>query len=1191
MMDIQEIFEVLGIESTKDERPIREAYRRLLVNVNPEDDPNGFQRLREAYEQALAYARTADEEAEGGIREADWMQNGPVGEFLKNVADVYGSLPRRLDVEEWKALAEDPVLQDLDDGETAKWGMFSYLAENYRLPCRVWKVLDGAFFIEENQQEFREQLPDGFVEYILNKVHQEDSSDFPYEKFRGAPDADYDRFIQILFELMGERDEETEEGMEKTRQTLQKLDSLRIVHPWCELERARYLFHSAEREEAKRIARQLLKENPEDERTCLTSASILLNCGHSNEAYEIYEGYLSGNRRDSGAFTALYNLAFIEEEREDWKKARDFAVDARKIRETDEVIGLLKRVSKKLIEQYVSGEKKLTEEEARTLGWCFVDTERGSEGIAYFESHPEYPEDSRRWHKLLTALYRDAANNQDAEAQDGILRETERWRYHIAQELEEIKNGAEGSLNEEELNWELALCCFVEGGAWRNRYRQRMEEEQEESPEAGRLYEKAMEAYEQALALSPDHLEYRMHKVVLLRERKEYRKMVDECEEILKRNGQYFWACVYLQEAYEGLRMAQQVVDTFYRAKRIYAGNPDIYLRAVKVFIAYDQYKDALGILNQAAEAGVDSYHPLILEKMNVLNHLAEDKESWQTAMAFACEALKRLSDENAGDEKLSKAFLRRAQLYENAKEDREKWLEASKEDAQRALELQDTIEIRYFLGRIYLKYHKEPKKAYEHFKNCEERGMTFEWMYFYIAQCHEKFQEWNKAIEYYKKVMEENPEFRDSYWRIGWLYRRKFARTEQLEYAKQALHYIDLQQEKFGDRDQPYRWRANIYMRLGEYEKALSEIAIGLEKDQDSGMWFLKGQNLRYSRRYEEAIGCYENSIRAEDRYGEDDENSYRNIFQCFLRMRRLDEGIAYFEKELAKELPEKIREKCLQNLSDLEAEAGHYDRALFWMEQWYGGVKFKERCCDSWEREADRIEDVLDIWQNFRLDMGDELKGLIADASALAEEAYKDEAQDLSGRALMCHNVGERYYFCGDHRTSLIYFEKALELAKKAESYEHFEGLWRCLMRACYFLGDLKKAEEYGAKYRKELEETYQECSDLGLSAEELMTGPGVSRNNLYNLFCWAYFTGQSEKARAYLSLTESRGMCYWCDEDGCTELWEMKGFMALLDGRKEEALRCFETANRICWLGINRDAGVMIRSLKAGCKEERE
>ncbi|MDE5748705.1 MAG: J domain-containing protein, partial [Acetatifactor sp.] len=53
IMDEKWIFAVLGIERTKDQEEIRGAYRRLLQQVNPEDDPEGFKRLREAYEAAL----------------------------------------------------------------------------------------------------------------------------------------------------------------------------------------------------------------------------------------------------------------------------------------------------------------------------------------------------------------------------------------------------------------------------------------------------------------------------------------------------------------------------------------------------------------------------------------------------------------------------------------------------------------------------------------------------------------------------------------------------------------------------------------------------------------------------------------------------------------------------------------------------------------------------------------------------------------------------------------------------------------------------------------------------------------------------------------------------------------------------------------------------------------------------------
>ena len=56
-MSVQEIFEILGIEPTRDEESIRAAYRSRLTSVNPEDDQQGFMRLRGAYEEAVKYAK------------------------------------------------------------------------------------------------------------------------------------------------------------------------------------------------------------------------------------------------------------------------------------------------------------------------------------------------------------------------------------------------------------------------------------------------------------------------------------------------------------------------------------------------------------------------------------------------------------------------------------------------------------------------------------------------------------------------------------------------------------------------------------------------------------------------------------------------------------------------------------------------------------------------------------------------------------------------------------------------------------------------------------------------------------------------------------------------------------------------------------------------------------------------------
>ena len=58
------MFHILGISETKDERAIKKAYMDKLRSTNPEDDAEGFKRLRQAYEEAAAFAREPEEEQE-----------------------------------------------------------------------------------------------------------------------------------------------------------------------------------------------------------------------------------------------------------------------------------------------------------------------------------------------------------------------------------------------------------------------------------------------------------------------------------------------------------------------------------------------------------------------------------------------------------------------------------------------------------------------------------------------------------------------------------------------------------------------------------------------------------------------------------------------------------------------------------------------------------------------------------------------------------------------------------------------------------------------------------------------------------------------------------------------------------------------------------------------------------------------
>ena len=96
-MDKKLAFQILGLSETKEEEQIRQSYLTLLKGTNPEDDPEGFKRLREAYEEALRFARQQDEEDEE-------EPQGEIGLWMKRVREIYRDILLRREAENWKAL-------------------------------------------------------------------------------------------------------------------------------------------------------------------------------------------------------------------------------------------------------------------------------------------------------------------------------------------------------------------------------------------------------------------------------------------------------------------------------------------------------------------------------------------------------------------------------------------------------------------------------------------------------------------------------------------------------------------------------------------------------------------------------------------------------------------------------------------------------------------------------------------------------------------------------------------------------------------------------------------------------------------------------------------------------------------------------------------------------------------------------
>lgn len=1152
---IKECFAILHLERTKDLTAIRNAYHELLTSVNPEDDPEGFKRLRAAYEEAAAYAKTPDEvDEKNNITRSSLEEDSPVGRFMTKFDQIYASIPRRIDPKEWEALLADPVIDSLDEGEAVKWCLFENLSKKFRLPAAIWQMLDHTFLIRENRREFEEHLPMGFVEHMVKKLEdKEGASDFWFEALEGAEGADYDGFIWDYNEYVNQVAEHELDDLKKRREKLERLALYKIGHPWLELEWAKLWQKEGKNEEALKQYQELIRRYPDSEAIQIQGATGLYRLGQSGEAEEIFDKYLKEDQfaGEYYRFEALFGMAQIRRDQEDWKEARRLAAKARGLGNAEELTKLLAEVLPKAIEEYEKDADHLSPEDAKDLGWSYIQAERSKDGQAFFTAHPEYCQHAAWWHKLSASMH---YLNQEYHK---MIRETESWRECLEEE------------KPEDAEKQRVDICRMEGSAWSNLYF--LHREEEEGKEYFDLAEKSLE---HAIELEPKNLNHYMSKVMLYREAKNYQSMAAACEKIRELDPNFYWAYFYLQEAYEGLRMVQEVIDTFYQAKRLYNGNPEIYERAAKVFIAYHQYKDADNIFRQADEAGVESYQLMVLH-MEAKTGLVKTPEEWQAADDYADQAIRRMKKEKAPRELIAKALMNRYYLNEDEHLSGKSTRDAALRYILESERLADGISKLYYIGRLYHIHKMDDKKAYRYLKACEDRGMTFEWMYIYLGRIKENAGNYNEAIAYYQKAVENGSKNQKDYWRIGWVYLRKFVRAYQPEYGKKALEYFLQEDEENGIVPWNYWRKAKIHYYMREYEPALEDIDRSFEGEGKSGLWFTKADILRTMGRLDEAIECYLKSIHTKQRFNEDNEYCIGKILNCYLRKGDYENCIRCLKK-LARELTkDEEHKKCLESLAYVEAQQGHIKEALNWIRKEYGSIDVTKRHCEKFSDETSRIQDIYEIWSLYP-SAGEACryvkKYLDQTAAWIQEEAEKEE-EPMEDRINLRTKLADIYFHIAEYETALMHYEKIYEMTKKMRKYDNTEDLVENMMIAYYYAGDMKNARKYAGIYRRYQDKSFKECTDLEYSIEELIDRQTTgARQKLYRYFLYAFYSGKTELAYTYVEKMQRGCMCYWCSEEDCTEMKEAMARLAYLEGDMEKARILCEESNRCCYRGNN-------------------
>ena len=524
-MEEQRIFEVLGIGETKDGDEIRKAYRKKLLSVNPEDNPEGFKRLRKAYESALAMCRRAEDTQE--------EEDTPVSRYLKEAEAIYSSLSRRLDEEEWKRLANHKLLDDLELEEEIRRKLFRYLADHFQLPASVWRILDGAFGIVEGVGELKEHLPEDFVNFMVWKCSEgADDSDFSFDKLEGEDRADYDTFIanyNQLVRISREEAEDKESWRKEIGRKIAFMDTFGIRHPWYEMEKARYMLLCGQKEEAERMARALWDRGERDIRMLFSGAYILKECGQGEEAAAVYQELLEREEMtNEDIYTASVALAEIFAEKREWEEAKEHALHARRLYNTKKAMDLLNECNAEIIALYTEEKAgEIDTEKGVMLAWCYIQAGRAEEGLEFFKDNPVLAEDTAECHRVKTVLYVSGGLDEEGAAEARL------WRKSLEEQ---------GLPKEEEEAYRMAQSYEMEGKALQMRLEKL---EDKEGEEAADLKAAAMAAFQEAVEHLPEETDFLMAKLNFLRspffgEKRDNEQIVEICEKIKKIDNGYY---------------------------------------------------------------------------------------------------------------------------------------------------------------------------------------------------------------------------------------------------------------------------------------------------------------------------------------------------------------------------------------------------------------------------------------------------------------------------------------------------------------------------------------------------------------------------------------------------------------------------------------------------------------------------
>ena len=574
-MKVEEIFYTLGIEPTKDEAAIKKAYRDRLVVTNPEDNPEGFKLLRQAYEEACVYAKKEEKE------EAEEKDTTPSGLWVEKAAEIYKSISARCNVEEWKALFDEEIFVSLDTNEECRIKLLVFIMDHFRFPLDVWELFEKNLCIINNAKQLKEEFPADFIDFIVQKCNGRESMD--YSLFEGADDGDYDHFLRCYSDSWGALNND---DLEQTQEFLRQADATGITHPYMEITRALLFEKRDKKEDAGKLLGELLDKYPEDETILYQTGEFYWRNDRREEAKNLF---VKLKEKSDENYMANYRLAYYYDEIGDDDAAKECIKLVSRYGCDDAFVNLRIRVNSRIEKKL---ETKWKEEQdidsAIELFKCYLQDETFFKGFKMAQSIENQVPFAKQitYDGLLTRCYISRGKYEDA------IVLADKWLWGLERKLPH-ETGEE----REKLERDIKIAHEIKLSAYR-------------FIALGKpaVYEKAKREYEILKELGEVEPKTQIEMARVYLETEEYEKCI-ELSQTLVEKYQIQYAYTLMLDAYSKMWDASGVINTAKECIYHFPDYPVAYEEAARVFRDLDHPEELKSVLEEAKENNVESMY------------------------------------------------------------------------------------------------------------------------------------------------------------------------------------------------------------------------------------------------------------------------------------------------------------------------------------------------------------------------------------------------------------------------------------------------------------------------------------------------------------------------------------------------------------------------------------------------------